>query len=168
MADAQRRAAELKARVVAIGPLPEARTTTRITVRPGARGVDVVVSAMRETARSTAAPAPGRPSTAPALETGEGGKRQLREAVVAAQPSIEACVGEFLEPQRRVRAEGILKLTVSAQGVTLKVTTSGSDLASETVDACLAAASASWSFPTADGEYVVEFPITFLRGGTGR
>jgi hypothetical protein len=46
-AEAERRATELKARIVA-GGVPASRVSTRVTFRPGAKGVDVVVSALRE------------------------------------------------------------------------------------------------------------------------
>jgi hypothetical protein len=165
MAEAQRRADELRTRAIAAGPLDAARVVTRITTRPGATGVDVVVSALRETAKPAAA-APAAPAT-PTLQPGEAGKRQLREAVVAAQPSIEACVGEQLERRRLERAEGALKLTVSTQGKVTRVA-SGGDLAGAEVEECLRGASAGWAFPASDAEYVVDVPITVIRGGTGK
>jgi hypothetical protein len=161
MAEAQRRAGDIKARVVASGPLPDRQVVTRITTRPGAQGVDVVVSALRESARPAAAASGGVP-----LESGEGGKRQIREAVQAAQPLIEGCIGEHIEAKRLQRAEGTLKLTVSSQGKVQTVRAVGADLGSEALDACLAASSAKWQFPSAEAEYVVDVPITVVRGGT--
>ncbi|HEX9242312.1 MAG TPA: AgmX/PglI C-terminal domain-containing protein, partial [Anaeromyxobacter sp.] len=165
MAEAQRRAGDLKARVVASGPLPEQRVVTRITTRPGAQGVDVVVSALRETAKP--APAAGAGGSAQ-LEAGEGGKRQIREAVQAAQPLIEGCIGEHIQARRLQRAEGTLKLTVTAQGKVQSVRAVGSDLGSEALDACLAASSGKWQFPSAEAEYVVDVPITVVQGGGTR
>jgi hypothetical protein len=161
MAEAQRRAGDIKARVIASGPLPDRQVVTRITTRPGAQGVDVVVSALRETARPAAAPISG----AAALEAGEGGKRQIREAVQIAQPSIEGCIGEHIQARRLQRAEGVLKLTVSSQGRVQGVRAVGADLGSEALDACLAASAAKWQFPSAEAEYVVDVPITVVSGG---
>ncbi|HET8542453.1 MAG TPA: hypothetical protein VFL83_21445 [Anaeromyxobacter sp.] len=167
MAEAQRRAAEIKARVVAAGPLDEKQVVTRITTRPGANGVDVVVSALRETAKP-AAPAPAAAAAAPGgptLEGGEAGKRQIREAVQAAQSSIEACVAEVMERRKLARAEGVLKLTVATSGKVAKVASEG-DLAGTGVAECLGASATGWVFPRADAEYVVDVPITVMRGGT--
>ena len=100
------------------------------------------------------------------LGSGEGGKRQIREAVQAAQPLIEGCIGEHIEAKRLQRAEGTLKLTVSSQGKVQTVRAVGADLGSEALDACLAASSAKWQFPSAEAEYVVDVPITVVRGGT--
>jgi hypothetical protein len=161
MAEAQRRATDIKSRVIATGPLPDKQVVTRITTRPGAQGVDVVVSALRETARPAAAPVTG----APPLETGESGKRQIREAVQAAQPLIEGCIGEHIQAKKLQRAEGVLKLTISAQGKVQAARAIGADLGSETLDACLASSSAKWQFPTAEAEYVVDVPITVVQGG---
>lgn len=168
MAEAQRRADEIKARVIATGPLDAKQVVTRITTRPGAQGVDVVVSALRETAKPAgAAPAPSR-SSAPALQSGESGKRQIREAVQAAQPSIEACIGEHIEHKKLQRAEGSLKLSISTEGRVTKVTTGGSDLAGTDIEDCLTRASAAWTFPAADAGYAVDVPITVMRGGNTR
>ncbi len=161
MGEAQRRANDLRARVVATGPVPERMVQTRITTRPGSPGVDVVVSALRDTARPAAAAAPGAGS----LEPGEGGKRQIREAVQAAQPLIESCLGEHIQARRQQRAEGSLKLTISPQGRVRSVRAVGADLGSDALDACLAASAARWTFPSADAEYQVEVPITVVQGG---
>lgn len=166
MAEAQRRADELRTRAIAVGPLAPAQVVTRITTRPGAQGVDVVVSALRETAKP-AAPAPAAPAqAAPALLAGESGKRQIRDAVVAAQPSIEACVGEHLERRRLDRAEGVLRVTISTAGQATRVATGEGDLAGPDLEACLTKAAAGWTFPASDAEYVVDVPITIIRGGT--
>ncbi len=164
MAEAQRRADEIKTRAIATGRLDAKQVVTRITTRPGAQGVDVVVSALRETARPVAA-APAAESSAPALLAGESGKRQIREAVQAAQPSIEACVGKHIEQKKLQRAEGSLKLHVSPQGRVTKATTGGGELAGTELEECLGRASGTWSFPAADAEYVVDVPITIMRGG---
>jgi hypothetical protein len=163
MAEAQRRAAEIKTRVMSVGQLDQGRIVTRITTRPGAQGVDVVVSALRETARPAAAPA--ATPAAPKLLPGEGGKRQLREAVQAAQHLIETCVGEHLTRGRKQRAEGVLKLSVSAEGRVTRAATGGGDLAGDELETCLGAAAAQWQFPSADAEYVVDVPITVVTGG---
>jgi hypothetical protein len=168
MSEAQRRATEIKSRVMSVAQLTDRQVVTRITTRPGAQGVDVVVSALRETAKPGAAAAPA--AAAPAaragqLEAGEAGKRQIREAVQAAQPSIEACVGELMEQKKLPRAEGSLKLTISAAGKVTKVRSGDGDLSSAGVAECLSSASGGWTFPPADGEYVVDVPITVIRGG---
>jgi hypothetical protein len=150
--------------VIASGPLPDRQVVTRITTRPGAQGVDVVVSALRETARPAAAPVSG----AAALEAGEGGKRQIREAVQAAQPLIEGCIGEHIQSRKLQRAEGVLKITVSPQGRVAKIATTGGDLAGEELERCLTGASGSWAFPAADAGYTVDVPITVVGGGAAR
>ena len=165
MAEAQRRATDLRARAIASGPLPERQVVTRITTRPGAQGVDVVVSARRETAKPAAAHSA---AGAQPLETGESGKRQIREAVQAAHPLIEGCVGDHLQAKKLQRAEGTLKLTISAQGRVRSARAIGADLGSDTLDACLASSPAKWQFPTADAEYVVDVPITIVQGGGAR
>jgi hypothetical protein len=150
---------------MAAGPVPERQVVTRVTTRPGAQGVDVVVSALRETAKAPAAEA--APAAA-RLEPGEGGKRQIREAVQAAQPLIEGCIGEHIQAKRLQRAEGILKLTVSPQGKVLSARATGADLGSEALDACLAASAPRWQFPGAESEYVVDVPITVVQGGAAK
>ncbi|BDG06842.1 AgmX/PglI C-terminal domain-containing protein [Anaeromyxobacter oryzae] len=179
MAEAQRRAAQIRSRVLAAAALEEKQIVTRITTRPAGQGVDVVISALRDQpsvspspaadAPATPAPAPTAPTApAPALVAGETGRRQIREAVVAAQPSIEACVAQVLEAQRLSRAEGVLRLTVSAQGKVTKVATGTGDLAGPELEACLSQAAAAWKFPASDAEYVVDVPITIIRGGGAR
>ncbi len=165
MGEAQRRAAELRTRVLSSGPLDSGQVVTRITTRPGAQGVDVVVSALREAA---APPAPAPAARAPTLLSGEGGKRQIREAVQAAQGSIEACVGELLTKRNVQRAEGALKITVASQGRVTKVLARDGDLGGTQLEECLDAASRRWLFPSADAEYSVDVPITVLRGGARR
>lgn len=162
MGEAQRRANELRTHVIASGPLDSKQVVTRITTRPGAQAVDVVVSALRETAKPAA---PAAAPAAPSLLSGETGKRQIREAVQAAQPSIEACVGEIISQKSLLRAEGVLKLTVSAQGRVTKVLAAEGDLSGTTLEECLGGASRSWLFPPAEAEYVVDVPITVIRGG---
>ncbi len=166
MAEAQRRATEIRTRAIAAGPLDDKQVVTRITTRPGAQGVDVVVSALRESTKG-GAPAAPVPAT-PALRSGESGKRQLRELIVAAQPSIDACVGEQIVRMRLGRAEGALRLTVSAQGNVRKVATGGGDLAGTEIEECLTNAAAAWVFPSAEAEYGVEVPITVIRRDAAR
>jgi hypothetical protein len=124
------------------------------------------VSALRETAKPASASAPA--PAASSLLSGESGKRQIREAVVAAQPSIEACIGDHIEQRKLQRAEGVLRLSVSTQGRVSKVTTGSGDLAGGELEECLTRASAAWSFPAADAEYVVDVPITVMRGGSAK
>lgn len=162
MPEAQRRATDIQTRAIAAGPLDANQVVTRITVRPGAKGVDVVVSALRETAQPAAAPAA---PPLPKLLPGESGNRQLREVVQAAQGSIEACVVELLEAKRLPRAEGVLKLTIGTAGRVTRITTGPGEISGAPVDECLGEASKQWLFPSADGEYVVDVPITVLRGG---
>jgi hypothetical protein len=180
MAEAQRRAAQIRSRVLAAAGLDEKQIVTRITTRPAGHGVDVVISALRDQAASAArAAAPSAPPAAPVpasvpavaaseLVGGEAGRRQLREAVVAAQPSIEVCVSELLEARRLSRAEGVLRVTVSATGSVARVITGVGDLGGAQLEACLSRASGDWKFPTSDAEYVVDVPITILRGGSAR
>lgn len=163
LGEAERRAAEVKTRILAAALVDESRIVTRVTTRPGSRGVDVIVSALRDTQRASA---PGE--TRSALEPGEGGKRQVREAVVAAQASIQACVADEIERARRTRIEGVLHLTVSPQGRVTKVTTTGDDVSGTGVDACLSRASGAWSFPAAETAYTVDVPITVIRGGAAK
>lgn len=162
MAEAQRRAAELQALVLAAGPLDAKQVVTRLTTRPAAQGVDVLVSALRDTSMPAAAPAPAAPS--PSLLSGESGKRQIREAVQSAQPSIEACAAELVLQRSLQRAEAVLRLTVSAPGRVTRVVAAEGDLSGAALEECLAAASRAWPFPPAEGEYVVDVPITVLRG----
>ena len=165
MAEAQRRAAEIRERATSVGSLHANQIVTRITTRPGAQGVEIVISALRETAKPAgAAAAPARPA-GPALAGGESGKRQIREAVQAAQRSIEACIGERLATTKVQRAEGVLKITVSTIGEVANIATSGGDLAGEQLEGCLTRASASWRFPSADANYAVDVPISVVRGG---
>ncbi len=159
--EAQRRADELRARAIAVG-LESSRVTTRTTTRPGAQGVDVVVSALREASK----PAPITAN--PALLGGESGKRQVREALVAAQQSIEACVSAHVDPNKLQRAELSLQVTVSAQGRAVKLAVTGTDVAGEELERCLKSASRAWTFPDSDGDYVVDVPITIVHGGGAR
>jgi hypothetical protein len=169
MAEAQRRAAEIKTRVLSVAPLSERQIQTRITTRPGAQGVDVVVSALRDTRPAApAVPAAPVPAGRPQLAAGEAGKRQVREAIQAAQPSIEACVGELMEQKRLGRAEGTLKVTISSAGKVVKVLAADGDLVGASVTECLTSASGAWTFPGSDAEYVVDVPITVIRGGAPR
>jgi len=85
--------------------------------------------------------------------------------VQTAQKSIEACVGDLIEAKKLARAEGILRLTVATTGRVTKVATDAGDLSGAEVEACLNAAAKGWTFPPAEGEYVVDVPITVIRGG---
>jgi hypothetical protein len=168
VAEAQRRAAEVRTRAIAMGPLVESQIVTRITARPGAQGVDVVVSALRNGAPppdASAAELATSPNAraAPALEAGEAGKRQVREAVHAARASIEACVAEVLERNHLARAEGVLRLGVSATGRVVRVTSDG-DLAGTSVADCLGTAAATWTLPHAGSAYAADVPLTIIRG----
>jgi hypothetical protein len=173
MAEAQRRADDIKKRALAAGPLDTKRVVTRVTTRPGATGVDVVVSALRE----QGGPKPAQP-TGPAaqpgqpgiqmLGTGETGKRQIRDSVLRAQPAIEACVGDQIQRKNLNRAEGVLKLTVAANGKVVIVKSSEGDLAAPEMESCLTEAAKTWQFPAAEGEYVVDVPITVIGGGAAK
>ncbi len=165
MAEAQRRAAEIRERAMSVGSLQASQIVTRITTRPGAQGVDLVVSALREAAKPAGMGAAPAAPAGPALAAGESGKRQIREAVQAAQRSIEACVGERLATTKVERAEGVLKITVSGNGAVANIAASGGELAGEQLEGCLTRASATWRFPSADASYVVDVPISVMRGG---
>jgi hypothetical protein len=163
-AEAQRRATELQRRVLASQALEPNQVVTRITTHPGVKGVDVVVSALRDTAKTTApAAAPGA-----VLLPGESGKRQIREAVQAAQPSIEACVGQHIRRRKLVRAESTIQVTVSAQGRVLDVNAASGDLVGAELDACLSQAATAWRFPSADGEYAADVPLTVIQARSQR
>jgi hypothetical protein len=170
LAEAQRRADDIKRRAIAAGPLDAKRVVTRVTTRPGAIGVDVVVSALREQGArpgQPAAPTGGQPAIQ-MLGSGETGKRQIRDAVLRAQPAIESCVGDQLQRKKITRAEGVLKLTVAANGKVVIVKTSEGDLAGPEMEACLTDAARTWQFPAAEGEYVVDVPITVIGGGAAK
>jgi hypothetical protein len=164
MAEAQRRAGEIRTRVLAAGKVDEQQIVTRITTRPGAQGVDVVVSALRESTKAAPAGAAAPPAAA-SLLSGESGKRQVREAVQAAQASIEACVGDLISARNLARAEGVLRLSVSDRGRVTKVVAGEGDLGGTQLEDCLDAAARSWLFPPAEAEYAVDVPITVIRGG---
>jgi len=171
LAEAQRRADDIKKRAVAAGPIDAKRVVTRVTTRPGAVGVDVVVSALREQgakpgqpASPGGAPAPGQPAIQ-MLGAGETGKRQIRDAVLRAQPAIEGCVGDQIQRKKLTRAEGVLKLTAAASGRIVLVRTTDGDLAGAEMEACLTEAAKKWQFPAAEGDYVVDVPITVIGGG---
>jgi len=66
------------------------------------------------------------------------------------------------------RAEGTLKLTVNPKGRVTGIGTGTGQLAGPELEECLRAASAAWLFPPADTEYVVDVPITVVRGGAAR
>ncbi len=174
MNEAIRRSEEIKGYVINTASLSPRQVVTRITTRPGAQGVDVVVSALRESGRAgQPAPAPAPAGTTQArpadkLAGGETTRRQIRDAVIAVQPSIERCVGEQMLRRGLSRAEGSLKLTVNPQGRVTGAATGTGQLAGPELEECLKAASAAWLFPPADTEYVVDVPITVVRGGAAR
>jgi len=174
MTEAIRRSEEIKGYVINTASLSPKQVVTRITTRPGAQGVDVVVSALRESGKAgQPAPAPVPEGTAPGrpadkLAGGETTRRQIRDAVIAVQPSIERCVGEQMLRRGLSRAEGTLKLSVAAQGRVTGTATGSGQLAGPELDECLRAASAAWLFPPADTEYVVDVPITVVKGGGAR
>ena len=162
MIEANRRAEELKAMIISLGSLPSRQVVTRITTRPGALGVDVVVSALRESGKVHAG-AEARPTAS--LATGETAKRQIRDAVGAVHPAIERCVTEQMLRRGLVGAEGSLKFTVSAAGKITGVGAVGGDLGGGELETCLKSSSAAWQFPVAAGEYAIEVPITVVGGG---
>jgi hypothetical protein len=175
MAEAQRRADAIKKLALGAAQLDAKRVVTRVTTRPGATGVDVVVSALREqgarpgqpAAPAGGAPAPGKASIQ-MLGSGETGKRQIRDAVLRAQPAIETCVGEQIQRKNLNRAEGVLKLTAAANGRIVLVKTSEGDLAGTEMESCLTESARTWQFPAAEGEYVVDVPITVIGGGAAK
>jgi len=63
------------------------------------------------------------------------------------------------------RAEGTLKLTVDASGRVTSATAGEGDVGGSDLEACLKESSTAWRFPAADGEYVVDVPITVVSGG---
>ena len=174
-AEAQRRADAIKKLALGAAQLDAKRVVTRVTTRPGATGVDVVVSALREqgakpgqpASSAGATPAPGKAAT-PMLGSGETGKRQIRDAVLRAQPAIEACVGDQIQRKNLSRAEGVLKLTAAANGRIVLVNAGDGDLAGAEIESCLTEAAKTWQFPAAEGEYVVEVPITVIGGGAAK
>jgi hypothetical protein len=163
MKEANRRADELKSLVVRLGGLPPRQVVTRITTRPGAQGVDVVISALREGGKARLDEA-GAPAAA-TLGAGETAKRQIRDAVLAVQPAIERCVTEQMVRRGLVRAEGSLKLTVSAAGRVTGASGGGGDLGGGDLGSCLTSSAGAWQFPSAASEYLVDVPITVVGGG---
>lgn len=164
MNEANRRADEVKTLVVNLGNLPPKQVVTRITTRPGALGVDVVVSALREAGKARGE-TNGEAAPADRLAAGETGKRQLRDAVVAVQPAIERCVSEQMTRRGLTSAEGSLKLTIGPAGRITSTQVGNGDLGGADLEACLKGSSATWQFPSADAEYVVDVPITVVGGG---
>ncbi len=164
MAEATRRADQLKALVVRFGELPTRQVVTRITTRPGALGVDVVVSALRAGGKPRADAAV---EAAPAgqLADGETARRQLRDAVVAVQPAIERCVTEQMTRRGLSRADGVLKLTVSPAGRVTGAAVGSGELGGGDLEACLKVSAGSWQFPSSEGEYLVDVPITVVGAG---
>jgi hypothetical protein len=174
MNEAIRRSEEIKGYVVNTASLSPKQVVTRITTRPGAQGVDVVVSALRESGKvGQPAPAPAPAGDVPARQAdklvgGETTRRQIRDAVISVQPSIERCVGDQMLRRGLSRAEGTLKLTVNPKGRVTAIGTGSGQLAGPELEECLRAASAAWLFPPADAEYVVDVPITVVKGGASR
>lgn len=176
MNEAIRRSEEIKGYVINSASLSPRQVVTRITTRPGAQGVDVVVSALRESGKAgqpAPAPAPAPEGSAQArpvdkLGGGETTRRQIRDAVIAVQPAIEQCVGDQMLRRGLSRAEGTLKLTVNPQGRVTGISAGSGQLAGPELEECLRGASSGWLFPPADTEYVVDVPITVVRGGAAR
>jgi hypothetical protein len=164
MNEASRRADELKALIVRLGDLPPNQVVTRITTRPGAQGVDVVVSALRENGR-TRGDAAVEAAPSGLLAAGETARHQVRDSLLAVQPAIERCISEQMVRHGLIRAEGSLELTVSPAGRVTGTQVGSGGLGGGELEACLKAASSSWQFPAADGEYVVDVPITVVGGG---
>ena len=161
MNEANRRAEEVKALVIRLGNLPPRQVVTRITTRPGALGVDVVVSALREGGRARVDEA----AQAAALGDGETARRQLRDAVVAVQPDIERCITDQLIRRGQSRAEGILKLTVDSAGHVSRASAGNGDLGGTELEACLKPSLGAWQFPSASSDYLVDVPITIVGAG---
>jgi len=169
MSEAIRRSEEIKSYVMNVASLSSKQVVTRITTRPGAQGVDVVISALREGGKAggtPAAPTGGAPAPA-RLVGGETARRQIRDAVVAVQPAIERCVSDHMVRRGLTRADGSLKLTVDPTGHVTGVASGAGALGGPELEECLRQASGAWAFPPADTEYVVDVPITVV-GGSGR
>jgi hypothetical protein len=164
ISEAQRRANELKVRAVRAGSLRDSQVVIRITTKAGGQGIDVMVSALRETAIPAALPA-ATPSSGPTLASGERGKHQIRDAMGVAQQAIEDCVGAHMQKGRLQRAEGMLRLSLSLEGKVQSVRADGAALSSRTLDACLKAASEKWQFPSAPAQYTVDVPVTVVKSG---
>ncbi len=164
MSEAARRAEELKILVAKAGPVPEERVVTRITTRPAAAGVDVVVSALRE--QGQAGGAAGAAEGPPVLLEGETGKRQLREALLQYRPELESCVEAEMRRQGLASAEAVLRIGVDRKGRVSQLSTASAQLAGADLEQCLRAAAQGWQLPAADADYVVEVPMT-LVGPTG-
>lgn len=175
MSEATRRSEEIRGYVMSTASLSPGQVVTRITTRPGAQGVDVVVSALREGSalQGGAAPTPSAPAPVPApvqenLTTSETGRRRIRDAVLAVQPSIEDCVSDQMIRRALKSAEGTLRLTVSAPGRVTAVTTEAGPLAGPELDECLGQAAAAWAFPPGEAEYEVSVPLTVVGAGAKR
>jgi hypothetical protein len=164
MNEANRRAEEIQALVIRLGNLPPHQVVTRITTRPGALGVDVVVSALREGGKARA-DAVDEAEQAASLGDGETARRQLRDAVVAVQPAIERCVTDQLIRRGQSRAEGILKLNVSSDGRVTRASAGNGDLGGVDLEACLKPSLGAWKFPPAGSDYLVDVPITIVGAG---
>lgn len=152
--EAARRAEEVKAMVLAEG-VPPSRVNTRATLRPSGKGIDVVVSALRVAAAEA-------PSVA--LQPGETGRRQVRDAVMQVRPDLERCARAELQRRGLSRAEIVLRLSVDAGG---KVTsaTGAPPFGGVPLDSCLGEAAGAWSFPGGEGGYTTEVPVTVLGEG---
>ncbi len=161
MAEATRRAEEIKQLLRRSANVAEGQVVTRITTRPGANGVDVVVSALRvqQSAKPTAAQS--APPTAE-LGVGETAKRQIREALQSHGSELEACIASA---PRIESAEVVLKLTVDAQGVVTRAQVQEGPLATEALRACLGSVAKGWRFPRTGAEYGVDVPITVVAPG---
>jgi hypothetical protein len=164
MTEAIRRADQLKVLVVGLGGLQPGQVVTRSTVRPGALGVDVVVSALRAGGKPRA-DAVAEAAPAGQLTDGETARRQLRDAVVAVQPAIERCVTEQMTRRGLSRADGVLKLTVSPAGRVTGVGVGSGELGGGDLEACLKVSAGAWQFPSAEGEYQVDVPLTVVGAG---
>ncbi|HSN89707.1 MAG TPA: hypothetical protein VLS93_00630, partial [Anaeromyxobacteraceae bacterium] len=173
--EATRRAEEVRALVRRAGKLPAGRVSMRVTTRPGAEGVEVVVSALRSSRSDEEPPpppAPGGAAPAPApapapLGKGENARRRVREAVRAVQPALQACLAPVAQRRGTARAEGVLRITVDGKGKVKAVSAAG-DLSGEEVEACLRAAAAGWTFPAGARSYSVDVPVTLVREGARR
>jgi hypothetical protein len=172
--EAARRAEEVHAVVLRAGKLPPGRASIRVTTRPGVEEVEVVVSAVRSSRSDEEPPgpaageAPGPAADAPPrLARGDRGRRQIRDAVEAVRPALEACLAPLAASRSGRRTEGVLALTVDRAGKVRALRAAG-DLAGAEVEACLREAAAAWTFPAGDGPYSVDVPVTLERGGTRR
>ncbi|HZZ83304.1 MAG TPA: hypothetical protein VFE30_02110 [Anaeromyxobacteraceae bacterium] len=161
LTEAARRGDEVK-KVLVLDGVPASAIVLQTAVRPNAKLVDVVVSAIRGRA---AAPAPKR--GAPPLVPGSEGAKQLHQVLSGRQASVERCVNTALAEKHPTRAAGAIKLSFSAEG-RIEHAAADEALGGAGLARCLEANGATWGFPSAGAPYSAEFPITAVISGVGQ